>query len=703
MALATARLRIPAARRKRLAAIANSRRVKALPPRPGLPPSLRSARYLDMRQLRSRFLFTTRATPLTYSMPRSRRSRRGMALLATVLLTILAATIVLAIATQAVLSSKNESIRSDASQATRAALDAQHSIESQLQADPYFYFKTISPLERARICNPAKTSSGTTIAPTNIQPGSSWPLATCGTSWGYTRPTTLGTIDGASVEVDIIPPSSAAPTLGVRIFATYGNDSDGLNLTYRINGSERFTVYSSSDLDINPLTSLGGSSLLGTTYTGGTMFLPSPVALTPTSSPPYTPPLTGNSQLEAESGFSPAPPAASPARYYSTTTIPAGGSSAQVRSIRNVTPEKLTTDSLRSSATRIHNLACPGGSPNLYASQAPTSLCLVADGSTAYPYVDNAAHSGSGTTTIPSNTTAYMMIFAGDASPPSGINAANTVDIYATTDTLLPPGGCLVACDLTRVAATDAATGNFPGRFGYWSPKFLGTFVIPQSGVIYADHTVYLSQCSSALSPTPFLSPGTACPALSNGSSGTAGMVVGASTTVLAGTPSSPADIYISGPISTAPGVSFGAVASRSILIPYWSRAPALVAATPPPFTTITATNLSVSGAYTALGYGIPPATAAIQTFPSSVDTTNAHNLATQLTFTGSLAAPSINLGFNMFGQVSLSGSTQLSSQSPPYFTDFDGRWSNVASARYTAAQACAAANQTVGRTCSNY
>jgi hypothetical protein len=97
------------------------------------------------------------------------------------------------------------------------------------------------------------------------------------------------------------------------------------------------------------------------------------------------------------------------------------------------------------------------------------------------------------------------------------------------------------------------------------------------------------------------------------------------------------------------------------VIVPYWSRPPGTA-------------SLAVQGAYTALGYNANSGPA-VETYPASVDASIADNVASSLVFTGSIAGPSVNLGLNMFSQVSLQGSSQLDGTPPPYYTDFSGTW----------------------------
>lgn len=575
------------------------------------------------------------------------------------MLSILAAAIVLVITTQSIDASRTASNQSDSQTASQAAADTRRSVETWLASSPYVFLSTVSPYEDARVCTTGVV----------VQPGSTWP-ASCGTSWTYTTPSnlsaggtvnsssTLNSLDGAVVEVQLQAPSSASPFLHVDIVTHVGQYSAGLSLVYRMHGSEGYTVYSTGDLHLDSLANgctAACSTISGSLYTDGSLYLPSSSAVT----------ISANTQLETETGFSPAPPSTSTALYYSPNPVPGTTSTAPILNIRTVAPAQLTLADLRAAAARTSALACPSAPAIAYPSDsALTSLCL--SSGAAIPALYDPATGSAGTVTVPTGVTAYLFLFDQAATSPA---RADTVSIYYATSPITPAGNCAASCDLLSVSAADVAANQSPGEFSFWSPNLLGVFAIPRSGLVYSPVDAYLSLCGSAASNAAWTTLNGSCPALSAGYTA-AGMTVGQSTTIIAGSPSAPANVWLSGSIAHAPGVSFGAVAYGSVLIPYWARPPGTAAST----------DLALSGAYTALGYG-QNSSSAIQTFPASVDTTIADNVSNSLNLDGSLAAPSVSLAFNMFSQASLQSSAQLAQAPPPYFTDFDGAWQLVSQA----------------------
>ena len=263
------------------------------------------------------------------------------------------------------------------------------------------------------------------------------------------------------------------------------------------------------------------------------------------------------------------------------------------------------------------------------------------------------------TVNVPSNATAYLLIFNG---------SADTVSVYYSVNPINADPNCQsAACDFVTQGQADASASPLtnPGILNYWTTNgnaLLGTLPLPTDGLIATDQDTYLSSCSSGATAN-FAVLNATCPTLS----GTApGMLVDSNLTVAAGTPQNPADVYLDGSINVASGDTFGVVASGSLYLPYWAHAPG------------TSTE-TLDGAYTALGFGVDASTPAIASFPSSVgaDSTNADDLAAALNVVGALATPnlSLTLPFSYFTNTALSPSPTLDAASPPYYTNFNGTW----------------------------
>ena len=616
-----------------------------------------------------------------------------MALVTTVLLLALAATIVVVIATQSIDSNQVEANRSALSSSQAAAQNAEAALQAALQANPYFFYSSVFSAtingqtysERARVC---PTNSAT------IQPGSAWSLASCGPYWTYTDPATAPT-----AWIELTPPSISHPQLGVHIMATVGGVSSGLSLQLAMNGSEQYSLYTPSNLDVT--VAPNGSTLSGSIYTAGALYSQLGQAVGSTATQNNT--SFSNAQVEAESGFygaagSPENPADPASRYYAQT--PNTSLTPPIRDIRSVVPQVLTASAFQSSLANDYSVACPGGTPFLLtATQTASSLCLK-PGATVLGAAGNQL-------TVPANAAAFLIL----TNP-----GAKSLSVWYST-TLPHPDqyDCVTNgfCDFGTEASADYASmltggtitrpGTNPGIFPFWTTYpngFLGNLAIPQTGLVFSSNSVYLSACSTAASPTAFANTDSqnfdaTCPAI-NGSS-SPGMEVPYSMTILAGTATSPADIWIDGSINTDQGVSFGAVASGSIYLPYWSHTPG----------TSSNANLNLSGAYSALGFGTDPTlNATVQPYPNLgfVDTSalTPDNQAGTLNITGSLAALNLDLSFQTeFSSLSANWLTQFNTAPPPYFTTFSGQWVTMSQSTLTPQQGCAAA--TTALNCAGY
>lgn len=521
---------------------------------------------------------------------------------------------------------RTSSAQANSDQASVFASNAQAALSAALQADPYFFLSNVYTItingvtysEQARVCSPTGAI---------VEPGQSWSTSLCGTSWNYTPASS-----SASGWIELVPPSLANPELGAYIEGVSGSQLSSLYLTYRLDSPSHYSLWGSSNLDLSALPA--GSSLSGGVYAGGQITLPS-------SSQTVT-----NAQLEAQQGFTTTPTDTS-LRYYAATPTSA---TPPIQDITQVVPSQLTPQSLRSSLSPTTAIACPGGAP-FWSSYTGTSssLCLAA-GSTVI--------AGSSTTaSIPANVTGYLLVFNG---------SSNTVTVYYSTQPINPDPNCASACDFVTQGVSDSTKSPLtnPGELSYWttSPNGeLGVIALPQSGLIYTDKSTFLGSCSTG-TDIPYTTVGGVCPTLSGSSPG---MLVGKNVTVVAGSALSPADVWLDSSINTSPFVSFGVVASGSILLPYWARSPGA------------STTQNISGSYTALGYGVDSSTSPIRPFPSGASTSNPDNMAGTLNVVGSLAAPNFSdqAPFTYFNSASILPSQALNQSSPPYYASFNGVW----------------------------
>lgn len=549
-----------------------------------------------------------------------------MALVATVLLSALAATIVLVIATQAINQTKSESNRAAQTTATRLAAETQQAFQVALQNDPYFFLKTVFVAYQlnsgAVVVNPASAPSapkytfseeGRNCSPTatTVQPGSAWSVATCGTAWKYTNLTTAPT-----AWVELVAPSIHNPLLQVTIMATSGGYSDGLQLAYRLYGPEQFALYTSSEFTsvVGPSAQVVPTSVNGTIYTAGQFNYSGFYVGSQQSSLSLN-----DSRVDAEQGFTAGGGLPALNRYYIQS--PSSGPPVS-HQIRRVVPEVLSASALQASVSRSAVVSCPGGTPwwNSTTGSGPvkdatsSSLCLGAGKSVVA--CTNTACTTTGIVTVPSGAKSYLLIYNNTQSMTyAGATVATPlVDVYYTRGTLNPDAACNASstCDQVATAIADACSSvdatvttqcdhensplTNPGIMDYWTQSgtsaFLGTLPLPESGIIATDQNTYLGICSqagpgagasiaSSLATTvPFSQINATCPALDGSAS--PGMTVPYSSTIIAGTPASPADVFLSSPVTTTNNAAFGVVATSQLVVPYWSHSPGGVQAGTP-------------------------------------------------------------------------------------------------------------------------
>jgi hypothetical protein len=571
-----------------------------------------------------------------------------VALVVTVLLLAVAATIVLALAAEAITSSRTSASEANNAVAVNLTANAEAALTSALQNNPYFYLSGVFTdsvsgelySENARVCLPTGAL---------VEPGQAWSVSECGTTWAYSSPTTT-----PNASIEITSPSLSNPDLVVNIEGTAGGDSSAIQLSYHLVGPEHYTLWSSSNLDLTQLSSR--ASLSGSIYSSGEI------------TPPTNSGLLSGAQLEAEQGFTTTPTDAS-VRYYAQNTTSA---TPPVEDIRDVAPEVLTTQSLQSSLQEINSLACPGTTPWWNASNdTVSSLCLSAGSSVRL--------NATTTLKVPTNVTAYLLIFcttetAATATPSCPISPVDTVSVYYSVNLINADPSCQnAACDFVTQGQADASASPLtnPGILNYWTPfdpNLSGNptpINLPTDGLIATDQDTYLSSCSSGSAASFAVLNGT-CPDLEDATGTTPGMQVDSNITVAVGTPTSPANVYVDGSIHVTTGDTFGVVASGSLYLPYWAHTPG-------------ATTETLDGSYVALGKGVDQGVSAIQSYPSAVgsDATNPDDTAGNLNLVGSLATPdlSLTLPFSYFANINLSSSSTLVTTAPPYYTNFNGTW----------------------------
>lgn len=614
---------------------------------------------------------------------------RGAALLTTVLLAVIGATIALVALWTALAATRAAAAERDLSSAQSALLSVLGEYEARLIDDPYFFLSNVDRYERARICvglDPARV----------VEPANPWPSG-CGSYWTYTTP--VGDPSGAAVRsqpvrIAVTAPSTDDPYLTVRAVATSGNVTIARERTYTLDSVAGITLYAEEDLRLEEVLRPGESAeptelaITGDLYTASKLFLPT-----------YSDVSLDDALLMAEEGFYPST-ALTPSetlRLFCHTTPGSGGAPEDcplptqgLEDIRNVHPTPLRMSALNDDISRLADIAC--GPVN------PADL----------PVPDGRSHHlclrpGTWLTTakgvarqVPEWASTYLIV----PSVATAADGASTqlLTVYATEFGPSSVQDCLIRCSLPALARPEVDAGAHMGAITFWNERdldasgsidpgergqLLGTFYAPLSGVVYVDGPVSVGLCGAA-----FLDPAAACYAFDEyadaNEPGPYKIGVSASLTILAGTRSNPADIYISGPLPanrvdgdiTAATGRLGLIATRHIFIPYWAR-------TPGP-----SGDLAIDASLLALGIGADydqgRFRGAISSLPSrihsgyGVDSDSYYaedNQGGSLTITGSIGGAAVDISTNQFRHIAVQRDPRLLSEAPPYFPSFNSRW----------------------------
>ncbi len=476
------------------------------------------------------------------------------------------------------------------------------------------------------------------------------------------------------------PPSSATPYLTVQAIAESGSVTLARERTYSMRTVASSTIYSDEDLRLDEVVRDITSSLeiSGDLYTSGDLSLPTNAAVT-----------LHDGLLMAEEGFFPdvAVTPREDLRWFcntmpddSATPADAGtdpddcpltlSTGAEVEDIRDIAPAPLHVESLYDDVSRLESIACgpiAAGTANR-TDNLSNHLCL-RPGQTLRDI-------GNADRTIDSNAEMFLLRFdhetSGDSSTPQ------IVEVWSVNRGPSFVQDCLIRCSLPVLAEQERLVGSHMGAINFWSDtdldgsgvagdtieeqgSLVGRFYIPESGVIFSSQDVNVGLCGDAFTSA----------------SGTCGIsVIDSAVTVLAGTRITPADIYISGPLTVDVGAGtlrdaegrLGLVATRHVFIPYWARTPE--------------GNLNIDASLLALGIGADydqgRFRGAISSMPSRVYigyTGDEANQGDVLTITGALAGEAVDLSMNQYNEIRLEQDPRLLSDAPPYFPSFTSSW----------------------------
>lgn len=429
-----------------------------------------------------------------------RRSRRGVAVVATVLLTTMAVAITLVIVSQALSATRTEALRVQVAQARADMVEVRAAFERELVTDPDFYMRHVFEFERARVC---VLDDGQVV-----EPGLPWPDE-CGPIWEYVM-----AVDRSNVRVEVSPPTPDDPALEMRLLADGGDLEVGQTARYLPDTLARYTLGSSTAADLTA----SGFDVLGEVHAQETLtFDPTVSGLTATAS-----------------AFNPDPDLSGASSDPQNRFLLTGATGS---------PSVLSTSSLRSSYPALRALAC-NAAPLSNRDGYSTQVCIEPGGTVV---------SASGATVdVPPGVRHVLVLSPG--------NDAGTLDVYVRLSEFDHPTECAGSpCNLAAESAVALGANNHPGSLDAWS--YLATVLPPATGVVWSatDTTVGLCGASFTSGTCTSWTPGTSA------------MTFNRSLTIVAGSPSAPASIYLGGSTLTD-GAAVGFVATRDVVVPYWSR-----------------------------------------------------------------------------------------------------------------------------------
>lgn len=606
-----------------------------------------------------------------------------MTLIATVLLSVLAATITVIVVRQVLIMSSSEGGKTNVTTVENKVGEVQALFERQLVANPEFYLSSTFAYERPRMCTSSSAGavSGKYVANTLttqtrgnavvITPtAQTWPVQ-CGTAWTYppvqegvsipaedlfnvsgspaapvlTQASSPWTPSSTPTRAEVIPPSPGDPSLTLRILSSVGPSEVGSEAHYLRNAASQWTLYSSKTIDLSTTVSAGTLGAGSTVYSSDRVVLPSgQTSLT-------------LSVVAGENGVD-GLPSTSGARLLSGDASQlkdaTGKDSSLFFDIRSAASQPLSLEALRSSVVQTQRVGCPAltSAPvNTEAelSKRSTYLCLAAGKS-----VTNTQGS---TIALPATAVTAWLVTLGESSTDAAASpstAVPAISIFYASQPLNYVSDCLVACDLDLASVGLSSSGAdptiAPGLPGSpWLPLTAtpggNEFYYPLGGVIATDADTFISTQANP----------------SNAS---------ASLTLLAGTLSNPADVVIGGDISTSTSSLLGLIATRSMLIPY--------------FASSIGGSTEVSASLAALGLGTTlPATRGVPYH--SVPFAGPQRA---LVLTGSVASSGIG-DIQAASNVSLLPDSRLRASQPPMFAAFGPTWHSSSEQSITSGDIC--------------
>jgi hypothetical protein len=448
---------------------------------------------------------------------RTSSPRRGATLLVTVLLGLVAASITLVIVKTSLDNARSNASRRAYDVAYAAAKSTAEETARRLSADPLVLLREVGPDEPGRVCDAVLVDD----EPLVVASGQAWPQE-CGSAWYYET-------NENSTRVWVRPPTGTDPGLLVRAVVDVAGTRAGVQLRMLPGRSSAVTLSSESSLNL-ALLRRGG----GTVQTDGLVH-----GLGLVTVPGSGVDFGAAAVMASEVGFSGTRD--EDVRWYGPT-----GGAEDIRDIRQVLDVPLTVGMLRARHMELRQAACRGGAMRATAA-GPTDLCLTAGRSLV--------NSSGDIVTAPATIGSWLLL------PGRGGNG--TVDVFyrivSGDEALTCPSG-QPACSLPQLAAS---TPQHPSRLSTWT--LLGRFDLPSGSLVATDTTTHLGLCGDA-------GIGLAAACTTYGSGTDPGVTSERGFTVVVGTVSDPADLYLSGPVNEGAG-RIGMFVSGDVLVPYWSHA----------------------------------------------------------------------------------------------------------------------------------
>lgn len=525
-------------------------------------------------------------------------------------MSILATVAVMVVISLTIDSTRTESTLLARTSAEESVAAVRSAFEEELAVSPTFFYSYVFPHERARVC----TRDGDAV----IEPGSLWPAA-CGAVWAYQQASSPG-----ATRMEITPPGPDDSRLQVRIISRSGNWEAGVDIYYALDSLGRFTLADENGLNLDDLPTSGTTTVAGEVYSGGEMTLPA-FSIG-----------DGRGTFAAEGGFNPgvedAPIGGGSARFYSATSDL--DAAIIIDDIREVVDSAVDFDGLHGAVVDLVERACPGTSPTLLDGRA-SHVCLTPGG--------EVVNVGGDVVAIPESADTFLAL--------PGVSSTGSIDVYYSSTVSEAVVDCAGECDLASESIAATSAGTHPGAASYWT--LLDTVAVSDTGVVAASRDIHIGLCGVAFTQTA----GTC-----TDWDGSGGIEVAENTTFVAGTLLDPADIYLSGPIYAADGVSVGGVAVGQVLLPYWARA--------------VGTDGYIHGSYVGLGIGTDAPE--VSTLPTG--SIPSGNVADTLYVVGGLAGASIDTTFPLYSDVELQEQPRHLTAPPPLFPSWTGTWRVVES-----------------------